>query len=779
MKKETIERVLRSSKKINVLNFPVGIEVYLLNPYRICNISPNGEWKKTGQKLNTEFNKFVAFSKINKLQKTPIGPGAEILFSEIVKKEFNKVKSNLNKAHAKIVWKIFWLNHLEQEYDNLPREIEEIDINNLSDHAKAILYHFLAINDSLNLLHDVSYKFNSHYWEKAFDYWAKVINDPGFWNEIETIIETEKANGNFEFRNYEREKVKEELVYAIFNTLLFIPLKLIEQNLNGDKNRNAERSKCISMFLGVILKSHLGIESIRFEQAKQLTENKISKDVTTSIKEIKFKKWADNGEYRELYDNGMSFIDRIHTVTEQLKNDAHDKDIHTSTFLAEIPKIPSVHERVIGPLLEGIESSEILFSDSAKRKIKNLTMFTQLLLGIRILCELNLDVATKGKLLKNIEQINNRFSYQNIPYKTVKELNKELDTFDGVVNVDYLNKFYISHYCYFIKGENADPDASFYKKYKTTKGVVTYTNYTFIPRSKLAKDYHDSKIKLADVKQYMRQNKSGKDLKERLKTLNQLIPNLTEQKKNLENRLKIYFDEKQKVSKEFENKRNGVTSKIEKEFTLLQKGVDYLTQYRSIEIKKKKTEEKKKEVINNSGFEENKVKIRKGLTLGIAFMVAAVLYIVGSLTLFHFYGLIGLLLFGIVGLFFIVNANSIEEKNKEIERKNRKETDPLNKSIGKEDEKIKALDKELLYIAESKFSNEMMHLKNLEFDEINRLGEKHDVENMESMLKEILSEIDKSNKEIISINKSLNSKNEIKGSDQTKNHPVVKIVRGY
>ena len=93
--------------------------------------------------------------------------------------------------------------------------------------------------------------------------------------------------------------------------------------------------------------------------------------------------------------------------------------------------------------------------------------------------------------------------------------------------------------------------------------------------------------------------------------------------------------------------------------------------------------------------------------------------------------------------------------------------------------KIKALDKEILYIAETKYSEEKDKISKSEKEKLELLKKRYDVENKEHARGNVNSEIDKSNKEINSINKSLKSKNEIKGSDQTENHPVVKIVRGY
>lgn len=772
MKPEIVEKVLSSSKKVNVLNFPVGVEIYLLNPYRICNISPDGDWKKLGIQLRTEFNRFLAFSKINRIEKSPIGPGEGILFSNLIKEELNKIKANLEKPHAKIVWKIFWLNHLE-EYDKLPRKIEDMDINNMSDHSKAILYHFLAINDSNNLLLDTSYKINTRYWEQALHHWSLTLNDDALWNSIEQIITQEKANGNFELRKYTIEIIKEELIQAIFNTLLFTPLKLIELDLTS-KTGKKQRSQSISKFLGLILKSNLGTEKARFEQARQLAENKISKDVTASLKEVKFKKWADEGDYRALYDNGMFFIDQIHQVTESLKGEAHDENIHTSTFLTEVPKIPNIHQRVIRPLLEGIESSAIIQDENASREIKDKTFYTQMILGLRILCELNLDIASKGKIIKNIEELNERFLYTKISYKSILKLNQEKGALKEFGNETFLNRFYLTQYCYFINGEFADPDASIYKSYKTAKGIVTFTEYSFIPRSKLAEEFHKSEIDIAAVSDKMRLNKDGDTLNERLKTLKNLIPTLKSQGSELELKLLPYDQEVEETRMKFVQDKKALDRKIEKEFDSLKNGAEYLAEYRPVEIEKKKLDEKAGAI--KVSIEEKRNKMKGLNRMGFVFLLLGIVYLAGSLTLFHFYGGLGISVFGLVGFLLMGLAADRKEKTKKSGSKENREIEKIKGLIKKEDDKIKALENGLLERAKVTFSEELRRLKSLEDMAVGELSKKYNAESTRLELERVNRELGKSVVELESVKAMLKEKTLVKKKNAANGHPINNVA---
>ncbi len=774
MKLELIERVLKSSKKVNVVNFPVGVEIYLLNPFRICNISPDGDWNSLGTKLKTGFNRFMAFSKIKKLEKAPIGSDKDILFSEAMQAEFNKIKASLDKPHAKLVWKIFWLNHLQDVYDKLPRDAEAIEIRTMSDHSKAVIYHFLAINDSFNLLEDPKSKLNVQFWEKALEYWNNTLNDEKFMGEISDIIETEKKAGNFELRDYSVEKLLNELIEAIFNTLLFVPLKLIEQDLSNSKADSKRRSECISKFLGLILKSDLGTEKLRYELAKQLSENKISKEVTIQFSEVAFKQWADKGLYRKLYDVGMEFIDKIHEITELLKDEAHDKNIHTSTFLTEVPGIPNIHARVISPLLEGIESLKIGNSQSASRELKDKTFFTQLILSLRILTELNIDVGTQGVLIKNVNDINKRFSFNKLTKDQVQSLNSEKTNLKELVNCDICDKYYLLQYCYFINGEYADPDASLYKIYETHKGIVKFTNYTFIPRSKLAADFHNSKINLDVVTEKMR-NKVGKDeLISRLDELKNTKPQLEKSIADLELKLQPFFTERNNIVKKFSARMEDIAAKIKVEQQNSRKGTSFLTKIRPIEIEMNKKQSESDNMPEKQNIDKLKKKKRVNSNVGGILLVLSVVYFIGSIVSFHFFGLLGLIIIGFIGLVLIGNSEEAVKKIKVEEKKIEDRVKKITKEIEKLKLDLKNLERETDLEVEQLFKPEIHRLEEAEKEEINIYRSQHDIENIEYAKNEVSGELKKVIQEIESINNTLSNKDLVKKQQTANNHPIAK-----
>ncbi|MFC1570073.1 hypothetical protein ACFL4L_07540, partial [bacterium] len=113
------QKILQSSKKIDVLNYPVGLNIYFFNPFRICNMSTGTEWKKLSDSVRTCFNRFLAFYKINKLEKDVVGPGADLLLNPDLSQEWKNVKADLNKPNNRLIWKIFWLDPKQTAYDKL------------------------------------------------------------------------------------------------------------------------------------------------------------------------------------------------------------------------------------------------------------------------------------------------------------------------------------------------------------------------------------------------------------------------------------------------------------------------------------------------------------------------------------------------------------------------------------------------------------------------------------------------------------------------------------
>jgi hypothetical protein len=776
MEPQELERILKSGKKVNVLNFPVGVEIYLHNPYRICNISPNGDWIELGTTLRTRFNRFLAFSKINKLEYLPIGEGDNLLLSDYMKGEYNKIKVNIEKSNAKLIWKIFWFNHLEATYDALPKKADLILADNLTVHSKAVLFHFLAITDSFIIFENKNHQINIDYWEQALKYWKATFDSREFWLDIEKIIDSEKANGNFELRNYNIDELKDELPNSILNSLSFIPLKLIEQNQH-EKNGNASNyARAISIFLDLILKSDLGTNPMRMEYAKQLVENYISREVSTGFKTGSLKTMADAGKYRDLYDNGMLLIDRIHKITTSIKNLSKYND---PAFLREIDRIPEIHERVIEPLIEGIESFAVMHIDTASRELIDKTFYTQLILCLRILCELRITPSSRAKLIKNVFDLSSRFSYKKLPNKKLAELNTQSQASKNIINNDLFAKFYMMQYCYFINGEFADPDASVYKIYKTTTGIVSTTHYTFVPRSKLAKEYHDKKITLDNVKRKMQNSTEEKELKEKLKQLKQQTDSLNLKQKQLEQILQEFKNEENIINSSFQQKQNQIEEKIQSEVGILKTKPDFLSKTKPFEMEKKRLEDEKIKCVSKHRLDKKKKKANTETLIGIVLLVAALTYFATSVMFFHFHGIIGLLAFGLMGLFFIGDSDRLKLKIKTLHRSANKEIKKIDELISTEDLKIEMLTNELYPIVKLNFKQELDKNAENYKKQLSELNTKYDAGQQKKNLEDTISDIAIANTETEGINATLKNKNLVKALSDTDKHPIVAITRGY
>ncbi len=478
---QTLERNIRFSNRRPVLDHPVGLDIYLFNPYRLCNISPDHDWKNSGKQLRQSYDRFLAFSRINKLEKEPIGPGAEMLFNLDLSSELKAIKNSAQKANSRLAWKIFWLNGLQEQYDSIPRNLGDIPIEGLSDHNIAVLYHFQAILNTLELLENPKADFQPHLWVKALEYWGRSLEDEDFWSEIEKVLKQEAAAGNFELKDYDVGKVKREVTEAVYNTVITIPLKLIEQDTSAE-----QKNKWVSQFLRIILNAPLGDEKTRNRYAKQLIENRISKEVIRASKNMNFQKWADKGNYRQLYDRGMAYLDKIKGTTQQIFTEAEDSRLHSSVFLSEVVRVPEIHTRVAAPLIKAVCSNGIFENQDLDKDRMEKTVFTMLILALRMLTELNVDRPSVLQLQKNVEGFNERYRFGQLSKGEIAELNRVALPLEEVRNPEVAQRYYLAQYCYFIPGEFADPDETIFKKFEKEVGMWTKFFTTAIPASSLA-----------------------------------------------------------------------------------------------------------------------------------------------------------------------------------------------------------------------------------------------------------------------------------------------------
>lgn len=726
MKLELIERILKSGNKVNVLNYPVGIEIFLLNPFRICNISPDGDWNNMGKNLKTSFNRFLSLSKINKMEKEPIGPGKDFLFNNYLMEEYRKINANIDKPHAKLAWKIFWMNSLADKYDQLPRQMEKIDLAEFSDHSKAIVYHSLAINNTIPVLNNPSANIQTQYWEKALEFWALTFENENFWNEIKEIVDQEEKKGHFEFRGYSIEKIKKEIANAIYSSMLFFPLKLNEQDFSEDKNKEKSRSNCFSKFLNILLTSKLGSESLRLEFAKQLVENRIGKESSSVLKKVEFKKWCSEGKYRKLFDTSMRYIDKIHNTTEIIKEESHDKNLHASTFLEDIHEIPEIHSRAVNIIIEGI----LVDADNdLDREVKDRMYITQLILGLRILSELKVDTNTRLRIIKTIEVLLSRFSYGKMSQKEKASLNSNILAQTELVNHEIVKKYYMAQYCYFIDGEYADPDASLYKTEKVQNGNLITTNYTFIPRSKVAKKFHDGSLKASDVGKNLRTQRSKDDVRIRLEEIKSGIAEKIVEKEKFEKINRNYISEYKKIQKIFNHKRSQLELNIAKKYEELKKSDEFVLRFRAIGIEISKLRKKKEAIDKKEGSLESIEKKRKlQMRLGLALLVIAFPAFIVLMVLFSFLvvGVGVALVLSISGVVFIDQAEKSKKRKIALKRKH----NILDSHISnKKSSQLKPLQNRVREKAKSHFRKHFIDLKKLKGEALNWINKHKKVKN--------------------------------------------------
>jgi hypothetical protein len=476
-------------KTTDLLGIQTNILLFHNNPFRICDISANGDWEGTENKLNSIFGKFINYARINKLYTTPIGPSSDYLLNEDTINDLGRLKQNVSKPNFRLAWKLFWFNEDENVFSGLPKKLSEFRAEGLTNHSLAVFYHFSAIQNSLEYCNGECKKINFKLWDSAFEYWSKVLKDEQFWERINSIAEREKKSGYFDLRNFSILQTKEEVIHTIYNTFIAFPLTLIEEELSSNGGEFY-----FSQFLSCILKSPLGENSLKEEYAKRIFSVRLNKEISKQFPDVQFLNWANNGEFLKLFETGMDFIDKIHTVTQSIQNESQDKDINTTTFLSEVSSLKNIHSDTIKPLVQTLKSNNVHLNTSVSENNIDKTMFSIMVVGLRVLSELQIDNNIQLILKNSIQEYFDKFNLDRLDPKEIKELNKSLNDFPEFINPLFSNHKYLAQYCFFLEGEFAHPEASIFKTQEKKVGNLTKFYKTVIPRSKLAMDFHEGKI---------------------------------------------------------------------------------------------------------------------------------------------------------------------------------------------------------------------------------------------------------------------------------------------
>ena len=481
-----------------------------------------------------------------------------------------------------------------------------------------------------------------------------------------------------------------------------------------------------------------------------------------------FKKWGENCKYRKLYDVGMLYIEKIHEVTHRIKEESHDQRIHASTFLSQVPQIPEIHSRAINILLDGILCD---INPKFDRDKKDLTYLTQLFLGLRVLAEVKIDTNKRLKIINYTEERMTRFQYIKLKPKVIKQLNTDAYKMEELVNSEIVSKYYMAHYCYCLEGEYADPDASIYEVGKHQKGNVITTNYTFVPRSKLAKEYYSGKIKKIDVAEKMRYQRDKSKTKQRLDSIKEL---LTEKNKSLKKLNGKFNDYNSKLTEfELEKTQNidKLNLKIEEESKNLKQSDEFLPKLRKIEIEEKKLKQKQKEQVGNKTekYFDQKNKFYGKWSNDVlisAIPIGILLWLMINLTL----GLVtAIILLAIGGVLGYISYKFEERKQYFISNKKR-----LSKEIReKVDRKVKEINKIIDKRVRETFTDDFKNIDNSFENEQSKLNNDFEIDKLEVDIRETKLRIDKLEAERKGLQKD--SSQVIKSAGSCKKHPILNI----
>ena len=441
---ESSERLVKRVQRAEVKGFPIGMDAYHLNPFRILDFPISVSVTEMLKRLK----KYKMYSMVGRSGEIAqaINFGREFRLS---KYDIQEMQDKIDNPRAWLAYGIFWFDLSSDHYQSLSKEPQMIinhferEINDNGSkptalHSLAIMYHGLAIQNALDVFEgSVDPDFNL--WEKAFDYWNHTLMQEQFWETLQVRIDSLTDPS---FLEYKVESLREEMQAAILGSLLPVPLEFVEL---GKIDRVAFG------YLKVLLDSSLGSSLQRGRLAANLVKGILLKRTSLSHSSEMLEALVLKGQYRDFYNIGMKLLNNVNKETESLETDSGIK----------ISDLPEIHDKFAQLLLPAINSRP----ESDDEKILICTIQAGHVLASRLLTEFRLS----EHLVVNI-----------------KKAHESSRTILGAKEISHDPAI-----CYWVDSEYADPDCSICKPFlKATPGGTRYIRQVVIPRSRYAYEWH-------------------------------------------------------------------------------------------------------------------------------------------------------------------------------------------------------------------------------------------------------------------------------------------------
>ncbi len=546
LSEEQIRRVLSSPFSNSLLGVEISADIIAKNGFRFLSISAFSSETEFEEAAQTFLNMYKLDPGVSFHSLIKIGYEEFVSLDEVT-----AIIAKLNDPKFRFINSLFWLQINQQLFDALKKsgelnsnhflnillkhsqEQDDTDIRIL--HAIAITYLNLAILNEIYFANGRK-KWNPHYWNMAYQYWSKLLNSNFFWEYWETKVTSLDDPG-----------LKSTDISILRSQL---PLVLLEfSSIFAQEYAKNQLTKNCKYKISVIYNSSFE-EEIKRKILKSLAQSIVIARLEPLILTIENKvKQHSDKLTRETFDKIFSPI--LNNVID-FKNYL----LYGLGFPVEI--IESLEfDHFIDLFFKNLNSKLNYDSGNYSRNI----LYSSII--IKKLLELPLSSALRHKL---------RLAFQKDKEYLYGDF---LD--DSSRNLDFTE-------CYFVEGEQADPDESiemWVYKIEGVKGtsVSWKTRCVLVPRSKLGAKFHRAQISYEEL---ARQNGNEE--------VQELIGELKEIKEKGQQKVADINEEKDKAVTKLKNEMNleieQYNQTVQSEKQNLQKKLSTIKKKVNREIKK-------------------------------------------------------------------------------------------------------------------------------------------------------------------------------------------------
>jgi|GEM_PF-2092436 len=485
-----IERLMRSSLEVEIFGDDLYADIYAQNGFRYLGL-PTRCGNRDLEHASVRFRNLLRLNGSGAVKSQSIRVGYEEYCCQDQVEE--KVVSLSEDPCRRIQNEIFWIHNGEEIFESIRNiqtlnteraldPLEDLAVDNgetgtLARHDLAVIFHNRAIEAELKPAtkngkaeHD-----RDDYWRKALLYWAKTYENPRYWDYLRQRV------ADLDDPRIKPEDINGQLKGCVLEAILAISALMVRFYVRAGKLQSARRH------VAIILQSPLPKEAtdktflrlaarLLEESLEPLIHRMQNPEGTTSSPSNKSSKKGgrlSRKEFVRYYDPIVKEVFRIH--------DEFLTGLGLPAGLVNKVSFDAFCDALLAVLNDRIDFQ----SDDRVRSL----LYS--LITVRHISTLPHSTEVKRKLEQAIRS-------------DTQYLYSDFDMSNGVDPSQ----------CWFLKGQAADPDASILLPvYRVTDQAIFSTQWrqrqVLIPRSKVAQQFHENQIGVAEVARQCTQERAG------------------------------------------------------------------------------------------------------------------------------------------------------------------------------------------------------------------------------------------------------------------------------